>query len=180
MLGKCEMIPLAAFIRAIGPETHKVMPQADLCAKCETLGLKDVRSFIASGNLYFRSGKPEDQCSRIVEKAIRNFGLERTIEDLDKIITDNPFPNATVSGAGTLSVSLFDTEFTADQAAPIRAYKGPEHISIFPRLIYVQYTEGQARSKISHPIIERKLRQLGTARNMNTIIRIRNLLGALK
>jgi uncharacterized protein (DUF1697 family) len=175
------MIPLAAFIRAIGPETHKVMPQVELCAECERLGLRDVKSFIASGNLVFKGSKPTSDCSLIVSKAIARFGLERpvftrTAEDLDRIIAENPFPDAPISGATALSVSLFDADFKTERLEMLHDYKGPELIRIFPRLIYVHYTQGQAGSKISHPVIERKLKQQGTARNMNTIVRMRALL----
>jgi uncharacterized protein (DUF1697 family) len=179
------MIPLAAFIRAIGPETHKVMPQSELCATGERLGLKDVKSFIASGNLVFKSNKPSAECSQIVSRAIASFGLERpvftrTIEDLDGIIADNPFPSAPISGPTALSVSLFDSDLDKEKIESLLQYQGPELIRVFPRLIYVHYTEGQARSKISHPAIERKLKQLGTARNMNTIVRMRALLSAME
>jgi uncharacterized protein (DUF1697 family) len=178
------MNPLASFIRAIGPETHRVMPQAELCAACERLGLSDVRSFIASGNLYFKANNPAAECSLLVSKAIAGFGLERpvftrTAVDLDKIIADNPFPDAPISGGTAVSVSLFDAVLDPDKVKALLQYQGPELLRVYPQLIYVHYTVGQARSKISHPAIERKLKQLGTARNLNTIIRMRALLAEM-
>jgi uncharacterized protein (DUF1697 family) len=173
--------PLAAFIRAIGPETHRIMPQADLCKACERLGLEQAKSFIASGNLYFKSDRPTAECSLIVSRAIAGFGLERpvftrTADDLDRIIGDNPWPHAPISGPTALSVSLFDQNLDPDKVRTLLMYEGPESIKVFPQLIYVHYTEGQARSKISHPAIERRLKLLGTARNLNTIVRMRALL----
>jgi uncharacterized protein (DUF1697 family) len=171
----------AAFIRAIGPETHKVMPQSDLCAKCDELGLMDTQSFIASGNLYFSSRTSANQCSRIVEKAIASFGLERpvftrSVEEIDHIIACNPFPDAPTLGPMALSVSLFDTDFEKENVQVLLDYQGPERIKVLPRLVYVHFTQGQARSKINGPAIERKLKAIGTARNINTLIRIRALL----
>jgi uncharacterized protein (DUF1697 family) len=179
------MKPFAAFIRAIGPETHRVMPQAELCASCMKLGLRGVKSHIASGNLYLLSPHPAAKTSRLVEKAISGFGLERPVftrdaAALDAIIAANPFPDVAIKGPQALSVSLFDEGFDEALVAQLLTWPGPERIVVRPGAVYVDYANGQGKSKIAPPIIERRLKRVGTARNWNTILKMRGFLGAME
>ncbi len=171
----------AAFIRAIGPETHRVMPQVELCAWCADLGLCATKSYIASGNLHLRSPHDAMKTSRLVEKAIKGFGLVRPVYTrdaaaLDAIIAANPFPDAARERPSLLSVSLFDESFDAALVEAVLAWPGPERIAIRPHAVYVDYSTGQGTSKINPPILERRLKRVGTARNWNTILKMRGFL----
>ena len=179
------MKPFAAFIRAIGPETHRVMPQAELCARCIKLGLAGTKSHIASGNLYFLSPHDAATNTRLVERTISGFGLQRPVftrdaTTLDAIIAANPFPDAAIKGPQALSVSLFDEPFDNTLVAQLLEWPGPERIVVQPGAVYVDYTAGQGTSKISPPVIERRLKRVGTARNWNTILKMRGFLGAME
>ncbi|MFO1033379.1 MAG: DUF1697 domain-containing protein [Hyphomicrobiales bacterium] len=176
-------IAYAAFIRAIGPETHRIMPQAELCARCDGLGLSGTRSYIASGNLHFRSPFDAARSARIVEQAIKGFGLERPVFTrdagaLDVLIADNPFSEAPHKGAQAVSVSLFDEDHDPALVAALLAWPGPERLAVRGRTVYVHYVAGQGTSKISPPVIERRLKRVGTARNMSTLIALRGLLSS--
>ncbi len=179
------MKPFAAFIRAIGPETHRVMPQAKLCERCIKLGLVGTKSHIASGNLYFCSPHDAATSSRLVEEAISGFGLQRPVFSrdaamLDAIIAANPFPDVAIKGPQALSVSLFDEAFDDALVEQLLGWPGPERIVVRPGVVYVDYAIGQGKSKISPPIIERRLKRVGTARNWNTILKMRGFLGAIE
>jgi uncharacterized protein (DUF1697 family) len=176
---------LAAFIRAIGPETHLVMPQAKLCAACGKAGLAGAKSYIASGNLYFRSAHPAAECSRRLSKVISTFGLERPVftrdaAALDAIIAANPFPEAARERPSLLSVGLFEEAFDGALVKALLAWPGPERIVVLPGAVYVDYVAGQGRSKINPPVIERRLKCVGIARNWNTIVKMRALIGAME
>ena len=175
----------AAFIRAIGPETHAVMPQLKLCAACEALGLRDVKSYIASGNLYFSSKVPAAESSLLVSKAISQFGLQRRVFSrdaamLDQIIADNPFSEAVQVRPSLVAVILFDDDFHAQLVEELLGWPGPEKLAVSSGVVYVDYVAGQGRSKINSPIIERRMKRVGTARNWNTILKMRALLGAVE
>lgn len=178
------MKPFAAFIRAIGPETHRVMPLAKLCEACVGLGLVGAKSHIASGNLLFHSSWEAAHAARLVEQAISQFGLRcpvfiREAGDLETIISGNPFPDAAQDRPSRLSISLFDEDQEPELAAALMAWPGPERIVVRARCVYVDYTAGQGTSKIAPPVLERRLKRTGTARNWNTIVKMRALLAGM-
>ena len=179
------VMAFAAFIRAIGPETHAVMPLPKLRAACEKLGLRDVKSYIASGNLYFRSSLQAAECSRILSAAISKFGLKleaftRSGVALDRIIAENPFLEAARQRPAQLAAILFDDEFDEALVKELLAWPGPEALAVRPGVVYVDYVVGQGRSKINSPTIERRMKRVGTARNWNTILKMRALIGAME
>ena len=179
------MTAFAAFIRAIGPQTHAVMPLPKLRAACEKREMRDVKSYIASGNLYFRSALQATECSRIVSAEISKFGLQleaftRSSEELDKVIADNPFPEAAQHRPSQLAAILFDHEFDESLVKDLLSWPGPEALAVRPGVVYVDYVAGQGRSKINSPIIERRMKRVGTARNWNTILKMRALISAME
>ena len=58
----------------------------------------------------------------------------------------------------------------------LKTYVGPEELFIIGKEVYVYYTNGIGRSKLSHSFIEKKLRTFGTARNWNTILQLQKLI----
>jgi uncharacterized protein (DUF1697 family) len=56
------------------------------------------------------------------------------------------------------------------------AIKGPEQIEVVGRELYVTYGDGIGTSKLTNVVIEKSLATRGTARNWNTVLKIRDLL----
>ena len=96
-----SLIPWVALIRAIGPATHKKMPMQQLRERCEAAGLSDVRTYIASGNLLFRSGEDAAVIKQRIDDVIAGHGLENAVflrqpHELAALLSSNPFPQATL------------------------------------------------------------------------------------
>ena len=53
--------------------------------------------------------------------------------------------------------------------------RGPERVRSRGKQLYVTYPEGVGRSKLTLPIIERRLDSRGTGRNWNTVLKLATL-----
>lgn len=84
-------------LRGITPSEKNMVLMAPLRVALEKAGLKDVRTYIQSGNVVARSNLPIIELERLVHKIIhRNFGgdidvLARTPDQLSEILKHNPF-----------------------------------------------------------------------------------------
>ena len=58
----------------------------------------------------------------------------------------------------------------------LKTYVGPEELFISGKEVYIYYPNGIGRSKLSHSLLEKKLKTFGTARNWNTILQLQKLL----
>jgi uncharacterized protein (DUF1697 family) len=169
-----------ALLRAIGPETHKVMPLSKLCESCAAAGLKEVSSYIATGNLIFSSHVSEGILRRRISEAVAGFGLSNDVflrrpAELSLTVSRNPFPDAALMRPGKLLVCFMDDEVSTSS---LIEYRGPERFKAIGRELYVDYADSVGNSKLTPAVIERRLGQRGTARNWNTISKLAELGGA--
>jgi uncharacterized protein (DUF1697 family) len=56
----------------------------------------------------------------------------------------------------------------------------PEELRVHGRELYIYYTNGMARPKLSLPLVERTLRTSGTSRNWNTVQKLLEMAGKLE
>jgi len=92
------------------------------------------------------------------------------------LIEGNPFSAMVKQRPGYLVVLFMrDTPAPANYAALRTAIKGPEEVRPGGRHAYLVYPDGQGRSKLTPAILERHLGSPGTARNWNTVRKLRAL-----
>jgi len=158
-----------ALLRAVNVGGTGKLPMAELRALCESVGFKDVRTYIASGNVLLRSDSSAVQVKAALEKALARYAgkpvgvLVRTGVEMAAVIAANPFPAA----APNRVVAIFlDGAPPADTLETAR-HLNEERIVLGKREIYVHYGEGMADSKLIIPAAKS-----GTARNMNTVARL--------
>jgi uncharacterized protein (DUF1697 family) len=136
------------------------------------LGLEDVQTYIASGNLLFRSGKSEKTLKAELEAAlathmgVRVGVMVRTVAELSDVIRTNPFKNETPS----FTVAIFLDEPPAKDAPDGAKNLDGERLALGRREIYVHYPRGQGQSRLAIPAAAE-----GTARNMNTVAKLAEL-----
>jgi uncharacterized protein (DUF1697 family) len=143
-------------------------------------GFDDVRSYIQSGNLVFRSGlRGEGAVTKSIEGAIKKaFGIDvraivRTQAEMAKIAREHPL-SALVDGRGNaLYVMFLTAKPTAAKTKTIDAARfAPDVFNVVGREIFACYPNGYGNSKLALPLFERALGIQGTARNWNTVTKL--------
>ncbi len=158
------MTVYVGLIRAVNVAGQKLLMN-DLRAIAEDLGLKNARTYIASGNLTFRSGMSERRLKSEIEAALeKHMGkpvgvMIRTAEEMCQVVAANPFPKA-----GKRAVAIFLYDAPPKNAGDDARNFADEEVALGKREIYVHYPSGMGRSKLRIPAAAS-----GTARNMNTV-----------
>ena len=143
------------------------------------IGLEDVRSLLQSGNLVFSSKvRTGAELERFLEtEALERLSLEvdffvRTPEEWKTIIRQNPFRKEAEREPGLLVVLFLKTAPEPDDVAALQAdIKGPETVKAKGRQAYIFFPNGQGRSKLTTPMIEKRLGR-ATGRNWNTVLKL--------
>jgi uncharacterized protein (DUF1697 family) len=165
-----------ALMRAVNVTGTGMLPMTELKSMCEELGFKSVKTYIASGNVVFKSSKTEAQVKAVLEKAVAAYlgkpacVLVRTAAEMAAVLAANPFKE--MHGSKTLAFFL-DSPPTADALDP-RAHHIDEQIQPGLLEIYVYYPNGQGQSRLRIPAFKN-----ATARNMNTVAKLAELAAAL-
>ena len=116
----------AAFLRGINVGGHRVKG-ADLCPPLEALGLAPVRTFRASGNVFFEASPGEAHEKEISAALEAALGYEvltflRTEKELRAIAGHEPFGKARTKGSnGKLQVSMLPTRASPKARATVMA-----------------------------------------------------------
>jgi uncharacterized protein (DUF1697 family) len=178
------MTAFVSLFRGINVGGHQAIRMGELKDLHESLGLKDVVTYIQSGNVVFTSDDADlPRLPKQIEDGFEiNFGFHvevfvRTSAELRDIIEKNPFQNQQ-SKESKWVVVMFLAARPDDtvQEDLLKTYAGPEEIFIIGKEMYIYYPNGIGRSKLSNTFIEKKLKTVGTARNWNTILQLQKLM----
>lgn len=176
MVRMYDMTTYIALLRAVNVGGTGKLPMQDLKKLCEQQGFANARTYIASGNVIFDSGKGERAVKAALEAALLAYAgkqvgvLVRTGKEMQQVLASNPFeklePSRTVA-------------YFLDDPPPkdtLRTVTGAvdEEVRLGKREIYVYYGGNMARSKLKIPGAN-----AGTARNMNTIAKLAELAAPL-
>jgi uncharacterized protein (DUF1697 family) len=170
------MLVFVALLRAVNVGGTGKLPMRQLKAMCEAAGFEAVQTYIASGNVIFRSAKSEPQVKAALEGKLETYAgkrvgvLVRTAAEMAAVLKENPFPQAPPNR--TVAIFL-DGPPPADALKCITGQNG-EQIGLGRREIYVRYGDGMAASKLKIPAA-----QAGTARNMHTVAKLAELSSSL-
>ena len=155
-----------ALLRAVNVGGTGKLAMSELKAMCDELGLASAKTYIASGNVVFKSAKSETAIKAALEKRLEAHAskpvgvLIRTAAEMAQVIANNPFPKL----APNRTMALFlDRAPPADALDGVRGQKD-EKIRLGRREIYIHYGEGMGSSRLVIPAAK-----AGTARNMNTV-----------
>lgn len=180
MKGRSPVATYIALLRAVNLGSHNKVSMADLKVLLTELGMKNPQSVVQSGNLVFESttrvtGQLE---TLLAAGAAKRLGLDtlfyvRTATEWQQAIADNPFPKeARLDPGHTVLMCLKDAPSPAAVKALQDAIKGREVVKAKGRHAYFLYPDGMGRSRLTMPLIEKKLGTTGTARNWNTVLKL--------
>jgi len=163
-----------ALLRGIGASTHKKMSMKDLRDASAVQGFTDVSTYIASGNLIFKSSASKPEIRKTIQGILASHELEnavilRTRPELQAVVAAAPHAAAAKSRPNLLLTVFFDKKLNQKSANEMINWQGPENIVALQRELSIDYTNGVARSKLTPTLIDRTLGQAGTARNWNTL-----------
>lgn len=177
------MSTFVSLFRGINVGGKRVVPMKELKELYESLGFKDVVTYIQSGNVVCSSDDTDmaQVSKRIEDGFVEKFGFHsyvivRTAAELQAIIEHNPFQDQPTKEAKWQLVLFLATqpESTAQEEIH-KAYNGPEEFSLLGRELYIYYPNGVGRSKLTHTLLEKKLKTAGTGRNWNTVLQLHTL-----
>jgi uncharacterized protein (DUF1697 family) len=163
-----------ALLRAVNVGGTGKLPMSDLRALCEKAGFKDVRTYIASGNVILSSPLGPGKVKAKLEAALlRRMGkpcavMVRSQGEMGAVIDANPFPDASPA---KLLVLFLDEKPPADALASVQA-PGGEELALMGRELFIHFPSGMGTSKLKIPLTGK-----GTGRNMNTVRKLFELAG---
>jgi uncharacterized protein (DUF1697 family) len=145
----------------------------------EGLGLAQVRTVAHTGNILFEANAAVPDLERDLHAAIEGafgFSTEVFVRDaagIGALVAANPFPAYAEQDPAHLIAMVMRQAPAAEALEAARAaIVGREEIAAVGPNVYVWYPDSIGTSKFTSGLIERRLRQLGTARNWNTVLKI--------
>ena len=172
-----------ALFRGINVGGHHKLPMKALTQALLEDGLTDVKTYIASGNVVFRSTLAASTLKTRIEDVVeKGFGFRPrtfviTLAHLDKVLAANPYKDAEHQGKAQ-HIFFFEAAPTSVDRAVLDTLKAPsEAYTVTDEVLYLYAPEGIGRSKLVEKI-ERAVAADMTARNLNTVLAVRELAAA--
>lgn len=170
-----------ALLRGVNVGGKNKLPMKDWAAGLESLGLKNPRTYIQSGNAAFESPRkdPRRLAAAIAGQVEASHGFRPSVlvlsaERLGALIVANPFPQAAAEPK-SLHLYFLDAPPTdADVAALDAACAKSESWRIVEDAFFLHAPDGIGRSKLAAGA-ERWLKVPATARNWNTVLKLQEL-----
>jgi uncharacterized protein (DUF1697 family) len=174
------MAVVIGMLRGVNVGGHNKVKMDALRELCASLKLRSACTHLQSGNVVFHA--PERSVatlgSKLEREIERAFGFHsdvilRTPAEMKQIIAKNPF-----AGRPDLDPAKFLVYFLArDPGSEARAKMskietGPEELHIAARELYIYFTNGMARPKLSLAAMDRVLKTPATGRNWNTVTKL--------
>lgn len=174
-----------ALIRGINIGRSKRIKMADLVKTLESLGFKNIKTYLQSGNVIF-----EHDSSDIAEivgsigrkiSEIFSFSVDviiRTKDELENIVNGNPFIKESDIELDKLHVTFLSD--IPDQKAVLNLDINKaenEKFEIIGREVYLYCPNGYARTKLKNDAFEKKLNTTATTRNWKTTNKLMELSG---
>ena len=173
-----------SFFRGINVGGNHQVKMAELKALHEALGSTDVQSYIQSGNVVFCSDETDAETlrQRIEEGFEQRFGFRsevyvRSAAEMQRIIERNPFQAQVATAPNHVVVTFLPVRTSAAAwEEPIATYSGPEEIVLLDDELYIFFCDGIGTSKMPSTPLGKRLKNVGTARNWNTVLKLREMM----
>ncbi len=169
--------PFVALLRGVNVGGRNRIAMADLRDILGSLGHREVRTYIQSGNAVFelapdRAVPAESELAEGIRAAIAtrlDLAIDvmvRSRDDLTAILAAVP-PSAT--DPKRVLVAFLSAEPSAEARAALAAVDAaPEAVTVIGRTAYLDLPDGVGRSVLA-PLLERRLKVRATARNLATV-----------
>ena len=172
------MNTIIALLRGINVGGNNKLPMKELREVLTKMGLKDVQTYIQSGNVVFRSDTADmGKLSESITAAIQNSHgfapriILLTAGSLRQAIAANPFPEGE-SEPKSLHLFFLASPPENPDIAKIESLKSDtENYKLIGSVFYLHAPDGIGRSKLAEKV-ERALGVPATARNWRSVCQI--------
>lgn len=172
-----------ALLRGINVVGKNMLPMKELVALLENLGMQGVKTYIQSGNVICRSKASDTaQLARKISAAIKeSHGFEPHVllldpVVLDKVIKENPYPEAEESPSTLHVIFLAAIPPKPNLKALEKIRSESERFHLARDVLYLHAPDGVGRSKLAASV-ERLLGVPVTSRNWNTVRKLKEMVG---
>jgi uncharacterized protein (DUF1697 family) len=150
----------------------------------ETCGMKNVKTYIQSGNIFFDSNiESENTIIQKIEKELHKelnqdvILVIRTVDEIKTILEKNPFDSLKLPASTKHYVSFLKEKVRSlPDIPPVSEKKDVEIIHISGREIYSITREINGRFGFPNNFIEAELNIKATTRNWNTLNKVAELI----
>jgi len=171
---------VVSMLRGVNLGRHRRVKMDDLRTAYESLKLRDVQTYVQSGNVVFTTDERDAALlTKRLEKQIgRALGfhadvIARTVSEMRAVVARNPFGKRRGLEPSKLLVTFLAADPGEEAREKVRGIKtDPEELRIDGRELYVYFPEGIGRSKLPTSAIEKVLNTPATARNWNTVTKL--------
>jgi uncharacterized protein (DUF1697 family) len=163
-------------LRGINVSGKNKLQMADLRLLLESLGYKNIKTYIQSGNLLLNSSEDKATVSEKIENAIfKKFTytvpvIIKTINEWEKIITDNPF---SVEKEKIIAFVILSTK-PENKMIDFKKSEN-DQFALIEDVVYLFCPNGFGKSKLTNSLFEKKLKVTATTRNYKTSIKLLEL-----
>ena len=173
-----------ALLRGINVGGKNTIPMAALRELAGSLGWRDARSYIQSGNLLFAAAAQRAELEATLERAIQaRFGLSipvlvRTAKQWQALAQANPLAAISAGDPGRVMLCLSKLPLAADAGTALQARAGNgEQVVMRDDALWIHFPNGAGTSKLSPALMDRLVGSPVTARNWRTVEALREMLG---
>ncbi len=165
-----------ALLRGINVGGHKKILMADLRSLFVSLGFTEVRTYIQSGNIVFRTSEKERGLEGKITEAIElKYGfkvlvLVKKASEIAKIVSKCPFSEEKREKSFFVLLGESPSEENIEITAAI-SYTG-EEFHITRNCVYLYCSISYHKAKMSNNFFEKKLKVTATTRNYRTMAKL--------
>lgn len=171
-----------ALLRGINVGSHKRIKMDDLIKALESMGFKNVKTYLQSGNVIFENDSDNADIAENIEMKIsQTFGFSvnvivRTGDELENIIKGNPFVKDENIQLDKLHVTFLSDMPNPETISNLDIKKDEnEKFEVAGKEIYLYCPNGYARTKLTNDVFEKKLNIVATTRNWKTTNKLMEL-----
>lgn len=163
-----------SLLRGINVSGQKKIKMEDLKKLYESLGFKEVITYIQSGNVIFSDEESDrEKLVKKIESGIqKKYGFEVTVfvyipDNFKKVIENQPFPKDDIK---PLMVTFLDQIPNKENLSKLEVIDvNYEQYQLKGKVMYLYFPNGYGRAKMSNNFLENKLKVRATTRNWRTV-----------
>ncbi|MEZ5045214.1 MAG: DUF1697 domain-containing protein [Saprospiraceae bacterium] len=158
-----------ALLRGINVGGKHIVPMKELTRLMEASGFTKVKTYIQSGNVVFQSStKPKDEISELIEQhfGFKPYAFILSTADFKAAVANNPYQTDV---GKTVHFFFCEEEPTINYALLEELKADSEEYKLIDKVFYLYAPDGIGRSKLVEKMGKAFTKVTMTARNLNTI-----------